>query len=896
MGPDRSRNVTVDQDGLTMSPKEQKPDASPPRWPDKLLKLFCAQHLLEEVMGDLHERYYLRVQRAGEAKAKRQYWREVLAYVRPSIFKREPSPYAQPIFTNMFRSHFKIAWRNLVKGKIYSIINISGLAVGIACCLIILLYIGKELSYDRFHKKADRIYRISLSLGNSDERSTVAWAPGPLGPALEAAIPEVENMAQLSSPGSETIVERKDLKVYEPGFVYATPSFFELFDFPVVSGDAVRSLKEPYNVLLSESMAAKYFPDDDPVGGTLVINNGHAYNVTGVFKDIPDHSHMRFDLVASLESLYASGLERENWYKGGAHTYLLLEAQANQETFEAKLDEYRDEYMAGPFNIEKGKEPSIALTATRLTDIHLYTNFSSELMPQGDITYVYIFSAIALLILLIACINYINLATARAVTRAREVGIRKASGAHRSELIRQYLSESFLFVTISLILALVLAELFLPTVNDIMHRAMVINWADPFLFLMFGGLWLVVGLGAGVYPALYLSGFNAMRALKSVEQVQSRGVLRKVLITFQLAVSIALIACTLVIQNQMDLIRESRPGFNQAQVIMIPTRNEIGEEHARLRERLLTYGGIASVTTSSFEPGEPGLITFFSGKDIEGWTAEETIVMDGIIAGFDFETTFELHVVDGRSFTEAFATDLEQAVMVNETAVRRFGWKEPVGKTINYGEKLKRVVGVVEDFHYKSLKEQIVPLIITPTDKASRFIAVRLVAGDIPSAIKQVESVWNKFIPQLPFTYSFLDESFDALYRTELRFNILVTVFSLLGIFIACLGLLGLSAFMAEQRTKEIGIRKVLGATVQNIVTLLTKDFVKWVGMGLVIAIPCAHYAMSKWLHTFEYKVEVGAGIYLGAGAIAFILVLFTTTWQSIKTALMNPTDSLRNE
>ncbi len=815
---------------------------------------------------------------------------------RPSIFTCESSQYINSTFTNMLRNHFKIAWRNLVRGKTYSIINVLGLAVGIACCLIILLYIGKELSYDSFHKNGNRIYRISLTLKNNDEWSTVAWAPGPVGPALKSVIPEVANMAQLSSPGSETIVERKDLKIYEPGFVYASPSLFELFDFPVLSGDAVRSLKAPYNVVLSESMAAKYFSNEDPLGGTLVINNGHPYTVTGVFKDIPDNSHIRFDFVASLESLYASGLERENWSAGGAHTYVLLEEQGDQETFEAKLDEFRDKYMAGPFNIEKGKEPSIALTATRLADIHLYSNASSELIPQGDITYVYIFSAIAFLILLIACINYINMATARAVTRAREVGIRKVSGARRIELIRQYLSESFLFVTISLFIALIIAELFLPTINNIMHRAMVINWTDPFLFAMFGGLWLAVGLGAGAYPALYLSGFNPVRTLKSVERVQSRGVLRKVLITFQLAVSIMLIACMLVIRNQIELIRESRPGFNQAQVIMIPTRNEIGIAYARFRERLLRHKGIASVTTSSFEPGEPGLITFFSAKDIEGLTGEEMIVMDGINAGFDFEKTFELHVVQGRSFDEAFTTDLGQAVMVNEAAVRRFGWKEPVGKTINRGETLKRVVGVVEDFHYKSLKEEIVPLIITPTDKACRFIAIRLTAGDIPSALKQVQSAWNDIFPQLPFTYSFLDESFDALYRTELRFTILITVFSLLAIFVACLGLLGLSAFMAELRTKEIGIRKVLGATVENIVTLLTKDFLKWVGLGLIIAIPCAHYAMSHWLQTFKYKVEIGAGIYLGAGAIAFILVLLTTSWQSIQTALMNPVDTLRNE
>lgn len=794
----------------------------------------------------------------------------------------------------MFRNHFTIAWRNLIRGKVYSIINILGLSVGIACCLIILLYVGKELSYDRFHKKADRIHRISLSINNGG--GTVAWAPVPLGHTLEAAIPEVEAVAQLSSPDAETIVEHKDLKIYEPGFIYATPSLFEMFDFPVLVGDAVQSLKEPYNILLSESMVSKYFPHDDPVGKTLLINNEHTYNVTGIFKNIPDNSHICFDFVASMESRYSSGDERENWLRGGAYTYVLLEEHTNPEVFKAKLDELRDDYMAGPFNFEKGKEPSIALTPVSLIDIHLYTNFSTELIPQGDVTYVYIFSAIAFLLLLIGCINYINLATAQAVKRAKEVGIRKANGAHRRQLIWQYLIESFLFVSISLILALTIANLFLPAVNNIMQRTMVISWTDPFLLLIFGGLWLMVGLGAGVYPALYLSGFNTARVLKSLEQVQSKGMLRKVLITFQLAVSISLIACTLVIQSQMELVRESKPGFNQAQVIMIPTRNEVGENYVELREKLLSYSEVVSITTSSFEPGEPGMITFFSADDIEGVTGEEAITMDGIFAGFDFEETFELQIIQGRPFAETFITDLEQAVVVNEAAVRAFGWKEAVGKTFNRGETSKRVVGVIENFHYKSLKEKIVPLIIMPTNKASRFIAIRLAAGDIPSALQQIAAVWNEVIPQLPFTYSFLDESFDALYRTESRLNTLVTVFSLLAIFIACLGLLGLSAFMAEHRTKEIGIRKVLGATVKNIVMLLTKDFVKWLVLGLIVAIPCAHYAMGQWLQTFEYKVEVGAGIYLVAAAITFILVLLATSWQSIRVALINPVNSLRNE
>lgn len=797
----------------------------------------------------------------------------------------------------MFRNHLLLAWRNLLKDKAYSSINILGLAVGIASCFIILLYIEKELSYDTFHKKADRLFRISLSFRNGDEWSTMAWAPAPLGATIKAVIPEAESIAQLSSAGTETIVARNDLKIYEPGFVYATPSFFQLFDFPLVSGEAVQSLEEPYSLLLSESMAAKYFAHEDPIGAVLHINNKHDYKVTGIFKDIPENSHIRFDFVASMESLYASGSPRDNWYAGGTFTYVLLAEKAKHETFISKLDEFRDQVLAGPFNFQKGQEPPITLLATPLADIHLHTDFSSELMPQGDITYIYIFLAIALLILVIACINYTNLATALAVKRARAVGIRKVHGANRFELIRQYLTESFLFVGISLVLALVLAEFFLPNINDIMNRSMTISLSNPLLFLTFGGLWLLVGLGAGLYPAFYLSGFSAGRTLKGQTHVLSKGVLRKTLITFQLAISIALIACTLVIQSQISFVRDSRPGFRQEQVIMIPTRNELGEEYIRLRERLRSNSRIAAVTTSSFHPGESGRINFYKAADIEGLTGEETIAVDAMDVGLDFEKTFDLRITQGRSFSDTFRTDLEQAVIVNEAAVRKFGWTEPLGKTISAtGEMPKRVIGVIENFHYKSLREEIVPLIITPTDKGSRFIAIRLNAGDIPSGIRQAESTWKEIIPQLPFTYTFLDQSFDALYRAELRLSTLITIFSLLAIFIACLGLLGLSAFLAELRTKEIGIRKALGATVGNIVSLLTRDYMQWVGLALIIALPCAHYATNKWLQSFQYKVDGQAVIYVSAGAIVFILVLLTTSWKSIQAALKNPVDSLRNE
>lgn len=794
----------------------------------------------------------------------------------------------------MLLNYIKIAWRNIIKGKLYSTINITGLAVGVACCIFILLYVQKELSYDQFHQNKDRIFRISNEFKGRAGWSGAAWAVHPLMSTIKNNIPEVQEAAQVSVSDNNTIVGKGEQRFYEKNFAHATPSFFEVFSFFVLDGDTA-SLHQPYTLFLSESMAEKYFPRENPLGQTLLINNEHEYTVTGIFTDFPDNSHIKLDFIGSRESQISSGeVIPGNWRKGGAFTYVLLHDQVDPEAFGQKLIQVRDDYVLDAFDMSKD-DPKIRLSVTPLTDIHLYTNFSSEQIPQGDIIYVYLFSAIALLVLLIACINYMNLATARAASRAKEVGIRKTSGAFRRQLIKQYLGESFVTAFFAILLAAFFVELFVPTVNNLMARSLTVSWFDSGVLTTFGVLWVVVGVGAGMYPAFFLSKFKPVRALKTKEQLKSKGTFRKGLITFQLAVSIALIICTVVIQRQMQFIQDNKPGFNQAQILMIPNTSQLGDQLLPLESEIKTLSGVEHVTTSSFKPGRAGGISLVEAKDIEGYFSEEPLFLQNVWGGFDFTRTFGLQITKGRSFDRTYSTDLDQAILLNETAVKKLGWDQPIGKTIHFGNE-KQVIGVVEDFHVFSLKDEIEPLIILPVETSEEFLAVRINSESLGTTVSQIEDIWNTVVPSMPFLYNFLDDSFDALYRTELRLNSMLTTFALFAILIACLGLVGLSAYTAEQRTKEIGVRKVLGASVRQIVTLLSKDFVKWFVLGLMVAVPVATYVMNQWLRSFQYKIQLDGWTYIIAAAICFVIVMLAISWQSIRAALANPAKSLRTE
>ncbi len=798
----------------------------------------------------------------------------------------------------MFKNYLKIAWRNLTKQKLFSLINIFGLAIGLSCSIIIFLFVQNEFSFDQFHSKKDRIYRVSQSFLNSNGWNDWVLATGPVGLLIKDEIPQIEKVALLSGADPNTIVQYKDFQFLEDKFSYVNPGFFEVFDFKVKSGNPVESLKLPYTVLLSESTAQKYFRGTNPIGQNLMINNEREYTVSGVFEDFPDNSHIDLDFLASYESLFQSGkLSVDNWGSGGAYTYALINKNSTQQELDDQLNAFRDKYIANLYGtLPDSQQPRVKLMSTALQDIHLYSNFDNEQIPQGDIRYIYLFSAIALLILIIGCINYVNLSTAKAMTRAKEVGVRKTSGASQFSLIKQYLGESFLTVLLALIISIFIIELVLPYVNNLLSRSLSLTQNLVFIISTYGILWIVTGITAGFYPAFFLSRFKPISSLKGSNISNSKAPVRKALIVFQLGSAIVLLLSTIVIQNQMDLIQEMNPGFDEEQVLMIPNMREVDGNFDLLKQELEKNPGVLSVTTSSYEPGIAGGLSFHKGEDIEGVNSDVEFISDNIFASADFHKTFGLQMVEGEMFDWSSPSDLKRSIVVNETAVKELNWSNPIGKRFIFNGNERFVIGVMQDFPTSSIKEKIKPTIVFPTNSFSRLLAIRVAPENLQNTISDIEEKWANILPNIPLSYQFLDDRVYSLYLYELNLSKVLTIFCFLAIFVACLGLIGLSAFSTQQKAKEIGIRKVLGANLKDVLTLITKDFLKWYFLGLIIAVPIAIYVNNLWLKSFEYSVTLNLNTFVLAIAISITFVLLSVSYQSIKAALVNPVKSLKSE
>ena len=801
----------------------------------------------------------------------------------------------------MLKNYLTLTLRMLRKHPGYTAINVFGLAVGLACCLLIVLFVRDERSYDRFHEKADRIVRVTQHLSNT-RQGEVRWAlaPDPMAEALATDFPEIEQTARIGVNRNK-LVQYGDTRLYEDGFAFADPALFDLFDFPVLQGDPATSLTRPFTVFLSESTARRYFGADDPLGKLLTLDNQYTFEVTGVFADLPENTHLAFDFVASRESIYAMGQERGDWYYN-ALTYLLL-PDAAAGALEAKLPVFARKHL--------GEETSRGFSLLPLTAIHLYAaDVTGDVKPQGDIRYVYLFAAIALLILAIACINYMNLATARAAMRAREVGVRKVVGAGRGQLIRQFLSESVVLSLIALAGALALVEALLPLFNTLMARSLDFDLTENLqLLVLLAAAVLFVGIAAGSYPALFLSAFRPARVLKGDLRTGTSGALRKGLVVFQFGVSVALIACTVIIQQQMHFVQQQRPGFDEAQIVSISTRggmvgrsgllNGLKEQYDAFKTALLQLPGVEHVATTASLMGAAE-ISFLKGENFEGGIPDDNeeggLVMDGFRVDYDFFETMGLDFVAGRPFSEAFPSDAETSIIINETAARKLGWDDAVGKWMQPDEQRVTVIGVVKDFHYKTHKAAIEPMYLRLTTEAANFVIAKLRPDDLPGTLASIEAVWDRMVPALPFRYSFLDDEFDALYRAEQRLGQLFGTFACLAIVVACLGLFGLAAFTAEQRTKEIGVRKILGASVPGLVVLLSKDFIRLLGIAFLLACPVAYFGMQRWLEDFVYRIELSAQIFLVAGLLALLVAVLTVSYQAVKAALTNPMKSLRYE
>jgi putative ABC transport system permease protein len=787
----------------------------------------------------------------------------------------------------MFTNYLLVTIRNLKKNKIYSLLNIIGLAVGMTAFILIALYIQYELSFDKYHDKADRIYRVV--------REGRTCSPAPLAPALAEKIPEVESAARIFRSSNSLISNEQD-HFLEDSFYWADPEIFNIFSIPFKSGDPGQALNEPYTILLSEKAARKYFGHADPIGKTLTISERYEFMVAGVFYDMPANSHFVMDLVVPYKTYFRiTDNDIDSWSSNHSYTYLLLDEAADPSEMESKISPFIEIplYKAAGYEEPFPKVYSIQ----PLTEIHLHSHRMQEIEVNNDIKYIFLFSAVAFLILFIACINYMNLATAQSLRRGKEVGLRKVVGAQKRQLIVQFLGESVAMTLIAMVAAITTVLLVLPAFNSLVERQLSLNpLQNPALILGLVVITLIVGLFAGSYPAVRISDFKPISVLRGTFAKSKRGSsLRNVLVFIQFAITIILIICTTVIRKQLKFIKTVDMGYTKEQIITLPVRgSSINENLQSIKTELLKYSGITAV---SFSDRLPNNIDTFTSRDWTGRNPEEPIPIFYNSADCDFTDLYDLEIVQGRSFSRDFLSDEGGAFLVNETAVKVAGWESPIGRSFtHWNGQTGKIVGVLKDFHLRSLHSPIEPLYVYLDTGNFSNLSIKIGTADIPATLDYVEGVMKNFSPAYPFSISFFDEVFERAYFTEQRMARIFGAFAFLAIFIACLGLFGLTVFAAELRTREIGIRKVLGASDSNIIFLLSKEFLRWVFLANLIAWPIAFYAMNRWLQNFAYRTHIGIAVFLISGGAALAIAALTVSYQSIKSARTNTADTLRYE
>ncbi|MDN5284105.1 MAG: FtsX-like permease family protein [Mucilaginibacter sp.] len=811
----------------------------------------------------------------------------------------------------MIKNYLKIAVRQLRKQKMYAAIKIGGFALSIAACLLIALYIREELSFDKSYPDADRIYRI-IGEYNFDtfHGKGVDW-PAVMGKTVKADFPEVEKFGRLMpnslfwGAGSNEL-KRSDSpeNTHEDGFVFADQSLLDILKIPMVYGDASHALTEPQTMVISKSKADKYYPGQNPVGKVMYLNNNKSkpYKIGAVMQDIPATSHLHeYSFLLTLAGVEFWNGEQTTWGAENYRIYLLMKPGTNTAAFNKKVTNAMIDNYFIPDMLKSGNKfasiikNGLTMRMQNIKDINLKSYDIHDGMSHGDIRFIWLFGAVAGFILLIACINFINLSTAKSANRAKEVGLRKVVGSQRSGLIKQFLTESLLYSFFSFALGLILAAILLPYFNVLASKSLTIPWQQWWLLPTVFVSAVVIGVVAGIYPAFYLSGFKPVEVLKGKLSAGSKSsVLRNGLVVFQFATSIILIISTVVIYSQMQFILNKKVGFEKDQVVMIQGTNTLDNEVKSFKNELLKLSAVKSVSISDFLPisgtkrnGNP----FYN----EGKTKTETSVggqywdIDA-----DYIKTFGMKLVAGRDFNSSMKTD-SQAVIINQTLAKRLNLKNPIGKRITNGGDPMLVIGVVQNFNFESLRDGIEPLVMHLANNNS-IVSVKIKAGDIKNTLAQITATWKNFSPNQPIRYTFMDERFANMYADVQRMGRIFTSFAVLAICIACLGLFALAAFMAEQRSKEIGIRKVLGASIASITSLLSMNFIKLVFIAIVIASPVAWWAMTKWLQDFTYRITISWWMFAVAGIVAIVIALVTVSYQSIKAALMNPVKSLKAE
>ena len=815
--------------------------------------------------------------------------------------------------TAMLKNYLKIAIRQLRKQKMYAAIKIGGFALGIAACLLIGLYIKDELSFDKSYPDNDQIYRVVGYYNNDGKTEKGTDWPAPMGKALKADFPEVEISGRLmpnslfDKAGSNEVRRADQVQnTYEQGFTYADQEMLDILQLPMVYGKRELALKEPLTMVISRRIADKYFPHADPVGQVMYLNNDKTkpYKIGGVMENIPSTSHLRkFDFLLTLKGVEFYQGEQNNWDASNYPDYIKLRPGTDIAQFEKKVthDIIKNYYL--PVMIKDGMKDAekqaakFSLHLQKVSDINLYSYDIYDDTPHGDVRFIWLFGAVAGFVLVIACINFVNLSTAKSANRAKEVGLRKVVGSYRSSLINQFLTESLVYSLISFILGIMIAWLLLPYFNALASKSLIMPFGDWWFVPVILIASLIVGTLAGLYPAFYLSAFRPVQVLKgSISAGSKSSVLRNSLVVFQFSASIILIICTVVIYNQTQFILHQKVGFDKDQVMVIQGTNTLGDKNVKsFKNELLKLSSVKNASISDYLPVEGTKRngnTFFKegrtkidpGVGGQFWQIDDTYLK-----------TLGMKLVEGRNFSYSMAQDTQGSVIVNQTMAKKLNLKNPIGAHITNGYGKYTIIGVVEDFNYESMRGHIEPILLN-FGLSPSIVSVKVGGTDMKNTIASITELWRKYSPDQPIRYTFLDEQFANMYQDIQRTGSIFTSFAVLAIIIACLGLFALSAFMAEQRSKEIGIRKVLGATVTNITTLLSIDFVKLVLIAIAIATPIAWYGMSKWLQDFAYQVPLRWWIFVLSGFMAIAIALFTVSFQSIKAALMNPVRSLKSE
>ncbi len=877
--------------------------SEPPKWAARLLTSFCNDHLRDAVLGDLEELYARRRTRMSKLRADLLFAIGVLQFFQPFALRKSKH---QPVNQSaMFRNYITVTWRSMTRQKMYTAIKIGGFALGLAICIVIFLFVRSELSYDNYYVGGENIYRMYNDYNGPDGGKWTSFPPA-MAPLMKAGYGEVEKAARLIpykwfNAGSN-LFRRDDQpeNLFEEGFAYADPELPDLLQFRMVYGDRAKALEKPFSLLISRKIANKYFPGENPIGKVVILNDDKAkpYTIGGVMEDLPSNSHIRFDFFLTLVNVEFWEGEQASWCCWNYNVYLQLRPDADVAALAKKSLAIRDKHYLGYLKETGNKsfddtQKHHFFRLQNVKDIHLHSADISDAVSHGDPQYVMLFGGIACFILVLACINFINLSTAKSANRAKEVGLRKVVGSARSYIVRQFLVESVLYSLVAFVIALVLVWLTLPYFNDVAAKSLTLPWGEWWFIPGLLAAAVLTGFMAGLYPAFYLSAFKPIDVLKgAVSRGSKTSTLRGVMVVFQFTTSIVLIIGTVIIYRQMSHILHTKVGFDRDQVVMIQGTNTIPQAD-EFRTELKRLAGVQYATMGNYLP------VYGTNRDQnefwrEGKSKEEKAIgAQRWYVDEDFIPALGMKLTEGRNFDPLLASD-SMSIIISQTMAHEFGFKKPIGERIG-NWRTYTVIGVVEDFRFESLKERIYPVALV-RGKGGSVTSIKVNSHDIHDMLTRLTAVWNKFMPNQPIRYTFLDESYARMYDDVQRMGRIFAAFAILAISVACLGLFALAAFMVEQRSKEISIRIVLGATVQSVFRLLTQNFVKLVLISFVIAVPAGWFMMKRWLEEYQERVPMTWDIFALAGFLALAIALSTVSYQAIRAALVNPAEKLRSE